>query len=103
MDFSIEVADLLLELKRFNYKPDFQRIHRCYEQLFDYYMGQMAHDPAAGDVGLNFLNSMSNTYIDGHPPAATVRDYPAGMTDDFFLRQAALPGCDIPERTCVPI
>ena len=59
MDFSIEVADLLLELKRFNYKPDFQRIHRCYEQLFDYYMGQMAHDPAAGDVGLNFLNSMS--------------------------------------------
>ncbi len=110
--FSIEIADLLLELKKFNYKriyknpifkPDFKRIHRCYEQLFDHYMGQVAHDPAESEVGRSFLNSMSDTYINGHSPAAIVRDYLAGMTDDFFLRQASMLGCDIPERTCVPI
>jgi dGTPase len=27
-----------------------------------------------------------------------VRDYVAGMTDDFFLAQAAAIGCTIPEK-----
>jgi len=48
-----------------------------------------------------FLNSMSDTYINTHPSAAIVRDYLAGMTDDFFLRQARKIDCDIPERTCI--
>ena len=108
--FSAEIAALLLALKTFNYeriyknpafKPDFKRIHICYEQLFGYYMSQPAYDPAGSEVGRSFLNSMSDTYINNHPPAAIVRDYLAGMTDDFFLRQARVLGCDIPERTCV--
>ncbi len=108
--FSAETAALLLELKAFNYeriyknpafKPDFKRIHACYEQLFDYYIGQLGDDPAGSEVGRSFLNSMTDTYITTHPPAAIVRDYLAGMTDDFFLRQAEKLGCDIPERTCV--
>ena len=107
--FSAEIAAVLLELKTFNYeriyknpafKPDFKRIHLCYEQLFDFYIGQLAHDPASSEVGRSFLHSMSDTYINSHPPAAIVRDYLAGMTDDFFLRQAKALGCDIPERTC---
>jgi dGTPase len=108
--FSAEITELLLELKSFNYeriyknpafKPDFKRIHICYEQLFDYYLGQMADDPTASEVGRSFLNSMCDTYLKSHSPAAIVRDYLAGMTDDFFLRQAKDLGCDIPERTCI--
>jgi len=35
-----------------------------------------------------------------HVPAAQVRDYPAGMTDASFLRQAAAIACEVPERIC---
>ena len=109
--FSEEIAGLLLDLKTFNYEriytnpafqPDYKRIHLCYEQLFAYYMGRMAHDPTASEVGRGFLNSMPAAYIKKYPPAAIVRDYLAGMTDDFFLSQAKTCGCDIPERTCLP-
>jgi hypothetical protein len=31
-----------------------------------------------------------------------VRDYLAGMTDAYFLRQAEIIGCEIPERICWP-
>jgi dGTPase len=108
--FSTEAASLLLELKAFNYeriyknpafKPDFTKIHACYEQLFNYYIGQLGDDLTGSEVGRSFLNSMTDTYITTHPSAAIVRDYLAGMTDDFFLRQAETLGCDIPERTCV--
>ena len=108
--FSEEIAHALLELKIFNYeriyrnpafKPDFDRIHTCYQQLFEHYLGQMTRDPAASEVGRSFLHSMAPSYIENHPPAAVVRDYLAGMTDDFFLRQARQLGCDVPERTCV--
>ncbi|MFP7755134.1 deoxyguanosinetriphosphate triphosphohydrolase family protein [Thermodesulfobacteriota bacterium B35] len=109
--FSGEVADLLLELKSFNYrriycnpafKPDFRRIHTCYEQLFSHYLGQLEQDPAGSDPGRSFLHSMSQHYVETHTAAAIVRDYIAGMTDEFFLRQARRLGCDIPKRTCLP-
>ena len=45
------------------------------------------------------MESMTEEYLHNQTPAAMVRDYIAGMTDDFFLRQASSIGCDIPERT----
>ena len=102
--FSPEVAAAMLEMKKFNYeriyrnpafKPDFARIHACYEQLFAHYLEQLAR-------GGGFLESMAAAYREAHPPAAMVRDYLAGMTDDFFLRQARAIGCIVPERTCLP-
>ncbi len=109
--FGGEVATLLLELKRFNYeriyrnsafKPDFVRIHACYERLFSHYLEQLARDPETSDPGRSFLHSMSEHYVQTHPAAAIVRDYVAGMTDEFFLRQARRLGCDIPRRICLP-
>jgi len=109
--FSPEVAELLRMLKQFNYtriyknpafKPDFQRIHHCYEQVFSYYLQQLEQDRTENNMGRGFLNSMSEEYLQGHSPPAIVRDYLAGMTDDFFLRQARAIGCETPERTCVP-
>ena len=35
-----------------------------------------------------FISGMSPAYAEKTPPALKVRDYLAGMTDDFFLRQA---------------
>ena len=108
--FSRETASQLAVLKAFNYqriyrnplfKPDFKRIHSCYEQLFDWYLTRINSSGQSVDREQLFLRSMSEEYLHNHPPAAIVRDYLAGMTDDFFLRQAEQLGCDIPERTCV--
>lgn len=109
--FSPGVAESMLELKKFNYeriyrnpafKPDFEKIHLCYEQLFEHYMQQLEYDRDGSEVGRSFLHSMKEEYLSTHSPAAIVRDYIAGMTDDFFLRQAKAIGCDIPERKCLP-
>ncbi|WP_028579777.1 deoxyguanosinetriphosphate triphosphohydrolase family protein [Desulfogranum japonicum] len=107
--FSEAVATQLLELKRFNYqniytnaafKPDFVKIHRCYEQLFDYFLRQAMNEEETGETG-RFLRSMSKQYRQEHNCVELVRDYLAGMTDKFFLRKAREIGCDVPERLCV--
>ncbi len=104
--FSEPVAEQLLKLKRFNYeniytnaafKPDFKKIHRCYEQLFDYFLQQTMNVEETG----GFLRSMSPQYRQKHSNVELVRDYLAGMTDKFFLRKAREIGCDVPERLCV--
>jgi dGTPase len=109
--FSPEAAEAMLELKKFNYeriyrnpafKPDYDRIHACYEQLFAHYLEQAEQDRAAGRAGRSFLQTMKTEYLANNPPAAIVRDYIAGMTDDYFLRQARAIGCEVPERTCLP-
>ena len=109
--FSPDVAESMLDLKKFNYeriyrnpafKPDFAKIHLCYERLFEHYLRQLKDDSKGSEVGRSFLHSMREEYLASHPPAAVVRDYIAGMTDDFFLRQAKAIGCTIPERTCLP-
>ena len=106
--FSEEVGLALKTLKDFNYqriytnpafKPDFVKIHRCYEQLFAHYLERLHRAEREGGAR-DFLRSMSPVYRAMHSPAAMVRDYLAGMTDAFFLRQAAEIGCEIPERTC---
>lgn len=109
--FSPEVSENMLELKKFNYeriyrnptfKPDFDRIHTCYEQLFAYYLQELDQDKRGSEVGRSFLNSMSETYLENHSHPAIVRDYIAGMTDDYFLRQAQSIGCKVPKRRCLP-
>ncbi len=109
--FSSEVAATMLELKKFNYeriyknpafKPDYDKIHICYTRLFEHYLGQLEKDIEGSDVGQSIIDSMTEEYLHNQTPAAMVRDYIAGMTDDFFLRQAQAIGCDIPERKCLP-
>jgi len=41
---------------------------------------------------------MGETYRKTHPPEAMVRDFIAGMTDDYFLKQAASIGCEVPQK-----
>ncbi|WP_310599379.1 HD domain-containing protein [Desulfobulbus sp.] len=110
LGFGEEAGGALHRLKIFNYqriytnsafKPDFAKIHLCYERLFDHYL-DLAHRAERGEHGRSFLRSMSPAYLAAHGPAAMVRDYLAGMTDAYFLRQAAAIGCAIPERLCLP-
>ena len=108
--FSEKIGAALLDLKKFNYKriyrnplfkPDFKRIHCCYEQLFSSYLEQLVKESCPQESERNFWHSMPEAYRNNHTPAAMVRDYLAGMTDNFFLHQAELLGCDVPERKCI--
>jgi dGTP triphosphohydrolase len=110
LGFGEEVGAALRQLKAFNYrciytntafKPDFAKIHVCYARLFDHYLG-MALRAERGENDRGFLKSMSPAYLTVHGPAAMVRDYLAGMTDAYFLRQATAIGCAIPDRLCLP-
>jgi dGTPase len=107
--FSRETAELLAELKQFNYeriyhnpalKPDMEKIHACYQDLFAYYMKRLHLTTTTKASTDPFFSSMPRSYLHTHEPAAIVRDYLAGMTDSFFLRQAARISCSVPERRC---
>ncbi len=106
--FGRETADLLLELKAFNYeriyhnpacKPDLEIIRACYGALFEHFMHILECEPNKPTASGVFFTSMTDEYRSSHSSAAIVRDYLAGMTDDFFLEQAQIIGCPIPERT----
>lgn len=103
--FSIKMADHLKELKTFNYssiylhpktKTNLPLIQNCYETLFDHYLQQLENGHATEHVDI--MTDMDSSYLASHTPGAMVCDYIAGMTDDFFLKQAADVGCKVPEK-----
>jgi dGTPase len=103
--FSQVVADCLQELKTFNYKniylhprtkTNLPLIRNCYATLFDHYLKQLKNGQATEPVDL--MTDMDTSYLESHTPAAMVCDYIAGMTDNFFLKQAAGVGCKVPEK-----
>ena len=103
--FSTEVAEYLKELKEFNYKniylhpktkTNLPLIRNCYETLFTRYLQQLEEGTSTGSVDL--MTDMSPSYLASHPPAAMACDYIAGMTDNFFLKQAAAVGCQVPVK-----
>ena len=109
--FSPTIAARLLELKAFNYQkiylaPEIKRnlplIENCYRELFASYLKQLT-DPGT-------KREEMATAVFGKPadeeqlnPAARVRDFLAGMTDDYFLRQARRIGCTVPEKQVLPL
>ncbi|MBU0946518.1 MAG: HD domain-containing protein [Proteobacteria bacterium] len=103
--FSDQVAALLKELKDFNYtniylhpltKKNLPLIQNCYETLFTRYLAMLENREAIGPVDL--MTDMDPSYLATHTPAAMVCDFIAGMTDNFFLMQAANAGCKVPEK-----
>ncbi len=103
--FSNEIADYLQELKTFNYKniylhpktkTNLPLIQNCYETLFKHYFSLLENGHATAPVDI--MTDMDEAYLSTHSPAAMVCDYIAGMTDDFFLKQAATIGCKIPVK-----
>jgi dGTPase len=105
--FSPEVSGSLKELKDFNYeyiymnpviKKDFQKIQECYRVLFETYLDQVVKKETVSEIFMKMLDTMESTYIERHGPAEIVRDFIAGMTDDYFLKEASFYGCSIPEK-----
>ena len=105
--FSAAVSEALRELKSFNYqriylapatKKDSPLIHECYTQLFDHYLKHLTANRTTSALEVDLMTDMSDEYLAEESPAAMVRDFIAGMTDDYFLRQAADIGCRIPAK-----
>jgi len=104
--FGSEVSAVLKELKRFNYqhiylapatKQDYPLIGDCYRALFEYYLDHLNGSVADSHLQVDLMTDVTNRY-DNEQPAAMVRDFIAGMTDDYFLRQAAQIGCSVPAK-----
>jgi dGTPase len=97
--FSREISEALRQLKSFNYERIYQnpkiksevgKIGRLIETLFELYLEDFNKENRRSDLFTGFLDGMSEEYLDNHSPAKVVRDFIAGMTDAFFMRQCRL-------------
>jgi len=104
---SAEISQALSELKRFNYqriylnpaiKWGLDKIRVCYQALFERFLEDLAADRHESPIFSEFLDSLAPETVEGTAHPVLVRDFIAGMTDDYFLRQAARLGCPLPER-----
>ena len=103
--FSEQVGEQVKKLKEFNYvniylhpktKENLPLIKNCYDSLFSHYLQQLQNGTSTGPVDI--MTDMDAGYLATLSPAAMVCDFIAGMTDDFFLKQAALVGCEVPSK-----
>jgi len=94
--FSPEVAEALKNLKDFNQefiyahtkaKSQTNKVRLMFELLFEKYYKDLKIGNEHSVIFREFLDGMSSRYQDDTPPAMIVRDFIAGMTDDYFLRQ----------------
>ncbi len=105
ISFSDEVSQALLKLKQFNYeriylnplvKRKVDLIRKCYRRLFNVYLEDSATGGSMNTAFWEFVQKMDVRYREGAPAARLVADFIAGMTDDYFLNQARIFGCDVP-------
>ena len=94
--FSPEVSEALKKLKEFNQKYIYMnikvkqqtpKIRLMFELLFEKYFQDLETGNEDSDVQREFLDGMSLEYREKTPPAEIVRDFVAGMTDEYFLGQ----------------
>ena len=105
--FSEQVAASLRELKTFNYeqiylapvtKQQNPLIKDCYRNLFDHYLGCLHSSPGHQCNDVDLMTDINPHYLQQYSPEEKVRDFIAGMTDDFFLKQAKSIGCEVPGK-----
>jgi dGTPase len=96
VSFSTEVAEALWRLKEFNQefiyanpraKHQTHKIRLMFRLLFENYLKDLESGNEGSGIFMEFLEGMSPQYLDDNPSAMVVRDFIAGMTDDYFLRQ----------------
>jgi dGTPase len=90
------VAEALKKLKDFNQefiyahtkvKSQTNKVRLMFELLFEKYYRDLKAGNEHSVIFREFLDGVSSQYRDSNPPAMIVRDFIAGMTDDYFLRQ----------------
>ena len=94
--FSPEISDALKLLKEFNFKhiymnPKIKKhlgtIKKLFEMLFEKYFNDLENENHSSVIFTRFLKDMSENYLINHSKEEMVRDFVAGMTDQYFLRQ----------------
>jgi len=94
--FSPEISDALKLLKEFNLKhiymnPKIKKhlgtIKKLFEMLFEKYLNDLENENHSSVIFTRFLKDMSENYLNNHSKEEMVRDFVAGMTDQYFLRQ----------------
>jgi len=109
--FSKKIADALAKLKDFNYekiylapktKENSPFIRDCYRKLFNHYLCCLKKTAGALPADIDLMNNVQSPSLEHYSSEEKVRDFIAGMTDDFFLRQAGILGCPIPEKEHLP-
>jgi len=94
--FSPEVSDALKRLKDFNLeniymnpkiKKHTDTVKKLFGLLFEKYLDDIETDNRTSVIFTGFLEDMSEEYIKNHRKEEIVRDFIAGMTDHYFLRQ----------------
>ncbi|MEW6079351.1 MAG: HD domain-containing protein [Thermodesulfobacteriota bacterium] len=94
--FSEEISQTLQTLKAFNYERIYRNpkikaasdtIRRLFEMLFERYCRDIETGNSASVIFTSFLHDMSEAYVASHRTAEIVRDFLAGMTDQYFIRQ----------------
>ena len=94
--FSSEVSEALKILKQFNLehiymnpqiKKHLNAIKQIVEMLFERYIKDIENKNRSSVIFTHFLHDMSEEYIENHCKEEIVRDFIAGMTDQYFLRQ----------------
>jgi len=107
ISFSPAMAEALLALKRFNYrmiymnpkvKTGTEEISRSYRVLFTTYLKHLANQDVSSTIINDFAHYLDPQRLAQTPAAGIVRDFIAGMTDDYFRTQAKLLGCPIPPK-----
>ena len=94
--FSKDVGGALARLKSFNHeriyrsrpvKEQTAKIRLMFELLFEAYLRDLEVGNEASDIYREFLDGMRPEYRKKTPNAGIVRDFIAGMTDEYFLNQ----------------
>jgi len=94
--FSREVSDVLKRLKEFNLEhiymnPKIKKhsgtIKKLFKMLFETYFEDIETENRSSVIFTGFLENMSEDYLDNYQTEEIVRDFIAGMTDQYFLRQ----------------
>jgi dGTPase len=97
LGFSPAVAEALTRLKNFNRariysnpraKTEAPKIRRLYRILFEAFLEDFQSGPKL-PAAKRFIEGLEEGYRDAASPAEKARDLVAGMTDEYFLRQAA--------------
>jgi len=94
--FSPEVSAALKQFKSFNLeriylnqkiKKHLKTITSLFEILFERYLADIENKNQSSVIFTRFLKDISQNYIQEHTKEEIVRDFIAGMTDQYFLRQ----------------
>jgi dGTPase len=105
--FSEEIAATLQELKTFNYeriylapstKQQNPLVRDCYHRLFDHYLACLDDSAHHLYSDVDLMADISPHHQQQYSSEEKVRDFIAGMTDDFFLKEARLIGCKVPQK-----